>query len=64
MQLPMPKSFQNPARRSALGWAVIRLTLAVLIAAHGWARFIAGGVAPFGQWFDGLVDYGQGRTTM
>lgn len=27
--------------------------LALLIALHGWARLLAGGVAPFGQWLDG-----------
>jgi putative oxidoreductase len=29
---------------------VLRLTLAGLIGAHGWARLIAGGVDPFGAW--------------
>lgn len=31
-------------------WLVLRLTLAALIAAHGWARLVHGGVAPFGVW--------------
>lgn len=53
MHLPLPASLQDPASRSALGWAFIRLTLAGLIAAHGWARLIAGGVTPFGVWIDG-----------
>jgi putative oxidoreductase len=38
--------------RSALGWDILRLTLAGLLAAHGWARLIAGGVVPFGAWLD------------
>jgi putative oxidoreductase len=50
MNLPLPASLSSPARRSAAGWTAIRLTLAGLIAAHGWARFIAGGVVPFGDW--------------
>lgn len=54
MHLPLPASLQDPASRSAFGWTVVRLTLAVLIAAHGWARLLAGGVAPFGDWLDGL----------
>jgi putative oxidoreductase len=29
---------------------LIRLTLAGLIAAHGWARLLAGAVDPFGAW--------------
>lgn len=42
------------ARRAALVLLVLRLVLAGLIAAHGWARWYYGGVAPFGQWLDGL----------
>jgi putative oxidoreductase len=41
-------------RRAAVGMLVLRLVLAGLIAAHGWARWYHGGVAPFGQWLDGL----------
>lgn len=44
---------RDPATRSRLGWAVLRLVLAGLIAAHGWARWIEGGVLPFGQWLAG-----------
>lgn len=33
-------------------WIVLRLTLAGLIGAHGWARWLSGGVAPFGQWLE------------
>lgn len=52
MHLPFPALLQDPASRSAFGWTVVRLTLAVLIAAHGWARLLAGGIAPFGDWLD------------
>lgn len=31
---------------------VLRLTLAVLLAAHGWMRFLGGGVVPFGDWLN------------
>lgn len=30
-----------------------RLLLSGIIAAHGWARWLAGGVEPFGAWLDG-----------
>jgi putative oxidoreductase len=40
-----------PATTSLL---LVRVTLAGLIAAHGWARLFAGAVDPFGQWLDGL----------
>ena len=39
-----------PASRSTLAWTLLRLTLAGLIAAHGWARLLGGGVEPFGAW--------------
>ena len=35
-------------------WMVLRLTLAGLLAAHGWARLLNGAVEPFGLWLDGL----------
>lgn len=41
-------------RRSELGWTVLRLCLALIIAAHGWARLLAGAVLPFGGWLEGL----------
>lgn len=64
MQPPLPVSLQDPAGRSAVGWTVLRLTLAVLIAVHGWARLLAGGVAPFGHWLDGLgFPFGLGIAT-
>ncbi len=31
-------------------WTLLRLTLAALLAAHGWARLLGGGVVPFGEW--------------
>ncbi len=36
--------------RDRIGWSVLRVTLAVLIAAHGWSRLLDGGVEPFGHW--------------
>lgn len=39
----------NPSRS---GWLLLRLVLAGLIAAHGWARLLEGGVVPFGGWLD------------
>ena len=38
--------------RSDRGWLALRLVLAGLIAAHGWARLFAGGVEPFGRFLD------------
>jgi putative oxidoreductase len=32
---------------------LVRLAVAGLIAAHGWARWLAGGVVPFGGWLEG-----------
>ena len=29
---------------------VLRVAVATLLAAHGWARLLSGGVAPFGEW--------------
>jgi putative oxidoreductase len=37
------------ARRAMLA---LRLVVAGLLATHGWARLIAGGVAPFETWLD------------
>ncbi len=34
--------------------SLIRVSVALLLAAHGWARLFAGGVVPFGAWLDGL----------
>jgi putative oxidoreductase len=35
---------------SRIGWIALRVTVAALIAAHGWWRFLHGGVVPFGEW--------------
>ncbi len=32
---------------------VLRCAVAALLAAHGWARLLTGGVAPFGEWLAG-----------
>lgn len=37
-------------RRSAWSWLFLRILLSGFIAAHGWARFLVGGVVPFGDW--------------
>lgn len=39
-------------RRFAMAFLVLRIALAGLLAAHGWARLFAGGVQPFGGWLD------------
>lgn len=31
---------------------VLRVTISGLLAAHGWARLVTGGVEPFGGWLD------------
>ena len=41
---------ESPDARSARSWTVLRVALAVLLSAHGWVRFIGGGVLPFGEW--------------
>jgi len=33
-------------------WTVLRLTLAGLLAAHGWARLLGNGIEPFGAWLN------------
>ena len=54
-------AFDSPAARSQAGWDLLRLTLAGLLAAHGWARLLAGAVVPFGNWLDGQgVPFGFG----
>ena len=44
----------DQTRRRAQALLFLRLVTAGLIAAHGWARWLAGGVVPFGTWLDGL----------
>jgi putative oxidoreductase len=41
---------RDPTARSQSAWLILRLVLAGLIAAHGWARFTGGGIVPFGDW--------------
>lgn len=45
---------RTPEGRSTLAWTALRVILAGLIAAHGWARLLEGGVVPFGSWLSGL----------
>lgn len=33
-------------------WLLLRLTIAGLLAAHGWTRWLGGGVLPFADWLD------------
>ncbi len=40
----------NQEQRLSLVLSVIRIAVAVLLAAHGWTRLIVGGVVPFGEW--------------
>jgi putative oxidoreductase len=40
--------------RAAQGLEMVRITVAVLVFIHGAARLVAGGVAPFGVWLDGI----------
>ena len=42
------------SRRGRHALLALRLVIAGLLAAHGWARLIAGGVEPFGGWLDGI----------
>jgi putative oxidoreductase len=44
---------------AAQGLLALRLLVAGLIAVHGWARLLAGGVMPFGGFLDGVgLPYG------
>lgn len=49
----MPRFLATDTARSRFGWDALRLVLAGLIAAHGWARLVEGGVVPFGVWLGG-----------
>lgn len=37
----------------AARWTILRLALAGLLAAHGWARLLNDAVEPFGNWLNG-----------
>jgi putative oxidoreductase len=39
-----------PASRDTQALTAVRLGLAILLMIHGWARLLAGGVNPFGDW--------------
>lgn len=52
IRIPLPAALRSTAARSRAGWLLLRMALAGIIAAHGWARLIAGGVAPFGTFLD------------
>lgn len=52
MRFPLPASLASPHDRALFGWSALRLLLAGLIAAHGWARLITGGVVPFGGFLE------------
>jgi len=43
-----------PSNRAAQGLEFVRVVTALLILIHGVYRALAGGVAPFGEWLDGL----------
>ena len=40
----------NEASRSRIGWLILRIHLAGLVAAHGYYRLLTGGTAAFGQY--------------
>lgn len=54
MPIKLPTKWITHQARSEMGWRLIRWTLALLIAAHGWARLLAGAVAPFGEFLETL----------
>jgi putative oxidoreductase len=42
----------NEASRSRIGWLILRIHLAGLVAAHGYYRLLTGGTAGFGQYLE------------
>lgn len=38
--------------RTARAFLALRVVISGLLAAHGWARLLAGGIEPFGGWLD------------
>ena len=44
------RQLSSSLSRNELGWLVLRLALSGLIAAHGWTRWLTGGVPGFGEW--------------
>ncbi len=51
-KLSVQHALSGPGARDRLAWVALRITLAGLIAAHGWARLLAGGVPPFGLFLE------------
>lgn len=45
----LSRHLTSHAGRSNLGWLVLRIALAGLIAAHGWVRWLGGSVPRFGE---------------
>jgi putative oxidoreductase len=43
----------KPNTREQYSFIALRILLCVLIAAHGWSRFVTGAVEPFGIWLNG-----------
>lgn len=50
--VPLFAVVHAPDARSRAGWLLLRITVAGIIAAHGWARLVAGGIAPFGAFLE------------
>ncbi len=50
----LPTALRSRVSRSRAAWLLLRITVAGIIAAHGWARLLAGGVAPFGAFLDNV----------
>lgn len=46
------RGLSGPVARGRAAQILLRLTVAGLIAAHGWARWLAGAVPPFGAFLD------------
>ena len=42
----------NEASRSRIGWLILRIHVAGLVAAHGYYRLLTGGTAGFGQYLE------------
>lgn len=42
----------NEASRSRIGWLILRIHLAGLVAAHGYYRLLTGGTAGFGEYLE------------
>lgn len=49
----MKAALRTYLANESLPLTIVRVTVATLIAIHGWSRFLAEAVAPFGTWLDG-----------